>query len=82
MGLIGGNSYGFAYARARDGVEVEELEAALLAEVDALLRDGLPRSNFAAERLSTSATGCTSWPGSIRERMPSASMRPCWAIRT
>ena len=21
-----------------------------------------PRSNFAAERLSTSATGCTSWP--------------------
>ena len=38
MGPIGGNSYGFAYARARDGVEVEELEAALLAEVDALLR--------------------------------------------
>jgi zinc protease len=40
MGLIGGNSYGFAYARARDGVAVEELEVALLAEVDALLRDG------------------------------------------
>jgi predicted Zn-dependent peptidase len=40
MGLIGGNSYGFAYARARDGVAVEELEAALLAEVDALLHDG------------------------------------------
>jgi zinc protease len=40
MGLIGGNSYGFAYARARDGVAVEELEVALLAEVEALLRDG------------------------------------------
>src|SRR4029453_8246310 len=28
MGLIGGNSYGFAYARARDGVPIEELEVA------------------------------------------------------
>ena len=40
MGLIGGNSYGLAYARARDGIAVEDLEVALLAEVDALLRDG------------------------------------------
>jgi predicted Zn-dependent peptidase len=40
MGLIGGNSYGFAYARARDGVAVEEVEDALLAEVDTLLQDG------------------------------------------
>jgi zinc protease len=40
MGLIGGNSYGFAYARARDGVTVEELEAALLTEVDALAQSG------------------------------------------
>jgi zinc protease len=40
MGLIGGNSYGLAYARARDGVAVEDLELALLAEVDALLHDG------------------------------------------
>jgi zinc protease len=40
MGLIGGNSYGFAYARARDGVTVTELEAALLAEVDSLAKAG------------------------------------------
>ena len=40
MGLIGGNSYGFAYARARDGVSVEELEAALLAEIDSLAEAG------------------------------------------
>ena len=55
MGLIGGNSYGFAYARARDGVPLEELEVALLAEVDALLRDGpteveLRRANAQYER--------------------------------
>ncbi len=40
MGLIGGNSYGFAYARARDGVRLSELEAALLAEIDALANAG------------------------------------------
>ena len=40
MGLIGGNSYGFGYARARDGVTVEELEAAMLAEVDFLADAG------------------------------------------
>jgi zinc protease len=37
LGLIGGSSYGFAYGRARDGVAVEEIEAALVQEVDALL---------------------------------------------
>ena len=36
LGLIGGSSYGFAYGRARDGVAVEEIEAALVAEVDGL----------------------------------------------
>lgn len=40
MGLIGGNSYGFGYARARGGVTVEELEAAMLAEVDSLAEAG------------------------------------------
>jgi zinc protease len=37
LGLIGGSSYGFAYGRARDGVAVEEIEAALVAEIDGLL---------------------------------------------
>jgi predicted Zn-dependent peptidase len=37
LGLIGGSSYGFAYGRARAGVAVEEIEAALVAEVDGLL---------------------------------------------
>jgi zinc protease len=36
LGLIGGSSYGFAYGRARDGVGVEQVEEALVAEVDAL----------------------------------------------
>jgi predicted Zn-dependent peptidase len=37
LGLIGGSSYGFAYGRARDGVAIEEVEAALVGEVDRLL---------------------------------------------
>ncbi|GAA2108005.1 pitrilysin family protein [Microlunatus panaciterrae] len=40
MGLIGGNSFGFAQARARDGVSLERLEEALLVEVDRLAADG------------------------------------------
>ncbi|GAA1435226.1 pitrilysin family protein [Microlunatus lacustris] len=36
LGLIGGTSYGFAYARARDGVSVEQVEEALVTEVDRL----------------------------------------------
>jgi predicted Zn-dependent peptidase len=40
MGLIGGNSFGFAYARARDGVPLAELEAELVGQVAALVADG------------------------------------------
>jgi predicted Zn-dependent peptidase len=40
MGLIGGNSFGFAYARARDGVSLDTVEEALVAEVDRLVEDG------------------------------------------
>ena len=40
MGLIGGNSFGFAYARARDGVGLDALEEALVAEIDRLGSDG------------------------------------------
>ena len=40
MGLIGGNSFGFAYARARDGVTVESLEEALVADIDRLVGEG------------------------------------------
>jgi predicted Zn-dependent peptidase len=40
MGLIGGNSFGFAYARARDGVSLDELEEALVGEIDRLVGDG------------------------------------------
>ena len=36
LGLIGGNSAGLAYARARDGVPVEQLELDLVCEVDRL----------------------------------------------
>ena len=36
LGLIGGNSSGIAYARARDGVSIEQLEDDLAQEVDRL----------------------------------------------
>ena len=41
LGLIGGTSYGFAYGRARDGVAVERIEEALVAEVDRLAGEPL-----------------------------------------
>jgi zinc protease len=34
LGLIGGNSFGFAYSRARDGVSVEQIEDDLITEVE------------------------------------------------
>ena len=34
LGLIGGNSFGFAYARARDGVLVEQIEDDLIVEIE------------------------------------------------
>jgi len=40
MGLVGGTSIGLASARARDGVSPEELEDALVAEVDRLAAEG------------------------------------------
>ena len=39
-GLIGGNSFGYAYARARHGVAIEDVEAALTAEVERLAAEG------------------------------------------
>jgi len=40
IGLIGGNSFGFAYARARDGISTEQLEVELTTEVDRLRTEG------------------------------------------
>ncbi|MET1004639.1 MAG: pitrilysin family protein [Propionibacteriaceae bacterium] len=40
MGLIGGNSFGFAFARARDGVSLDDVEQALVAEVERLVAEG------------------------------------------
>jgi zinc protease len=40
MGLIGGTSFGYAYARARDEVSPERLEEAVLIEVDRLVAEG------------------------------------------
>ncbi|MGI3781262.1 MAG: M16 family metallopeptidase, partial [Janthinobacterium lividum] len=39
-GLIGGNSFGYAYARARGGVDLAEVEDALVAQVDRLAAEG------------------------------------------
>jgi predicted Zn-dependent peptidase len=40
MGLIGGNSFGFSYARARDGVAPEQLEEEIVELIDQLIGDG------------------------------------------
>ena len=40
MGLIGGNSFGFSYARARDGVAPEQLEQEIVELIDQLISDG------------------------------------------
>ena len=40
MGLIGGNSFGFAFARALPGVAPTTLEEAIVAEIDAFCADG------------------------------------------
>ena len=39
-GLVGGNSFGYAYARARGGQRLEDVEEALLAQVDRLAAEG------------------------------------------
>ena len=41
MGLIGGTSLGYAYARARDGVPVERVHDVVLEEVEHLVADGV-----------------------------------------
>ncbi|MGH3340247.1 MAG: M16 family metallopeptidase, partial [Propionibacteriaceae bacterium] len=40
MGLIGGNSFGFSYARARDGVSPEQLEQETVELIDELITGG------------------------------------------
>jgi len=40
MGLIGGNSFGFSYARARDGISPEQLEEEMAELIAQLLSDG------------------------------------------
>jgi predicted Zn-dependent peptidase len=40
MGLIGGNSFGFSYARARDGVSPDELEQEMAELINQLLTEG------------------------------------------
>ncbi len=41
IGLIGGNSFGFAYARARDGVSPEQLEQDLVEAIEHLVAEGV-----------------------------------------
>ena len=40
MGLMGGTSFGFSYARARDGISPEQLEEEMAELIAQLLRDG------------------------------------------
>ena len=64
-GLIGGNSFGYAYARARGGQDLAEVEEALVAADRPPGRRGPDRRpSCAAPRRSTSGTGCTSSPAS------------------
>ena len=54
MGLIGGNSFGFAYARARDGVPIEQLE------------DGPGRRGRPAGRRAPDRAGAAPGEGAVR----------------
>ena len=46
MGLIGGTSMGYAYARARDGVAVERSHDVVLEEVEQLVADGVTETEL------------------------------------
>lgn len=46
MGLIGGTSMGYGYARARDGVELERVHAVVLEEVAAIVADGVTETEL------------------------------------
>lgn len=51
MGLIGGTSFGFAFARALDGASLEAIEAALVAEITRLATDGPTSDELARTRV-------------------------------
>ena len=46
MGLIGGTSMGYAYARARDGVAVERIHDVVLEEVERIVTDGITETEL------------------------------------
>ena len=46
MGLIGGTSMGYAYARARDGVAVERVHDVVLEEVERIVADGITETEL------------------------------------
>ena len=46
MGLIGGTSLGYAYARARDGVSIEQVHDVLLEEIQRVLADGITETEL------------------------------------
>jgi predicted Zn-dependent peptidase len=46
LGLVGGTSYGIAYARARHDVTPERLEETVVGEVDRLVRDGVTETEL------------------------------------
>ncbi len=46
MGLIGGTSMGYAYARARDGVAVERVHDVVLEEVERIVTDGITETEL------------------------------------
>ena len=46
MGLIGGTSMGYAYARARDGVSVEQVHDVVLEEVERIVADGITETEL------------------------------------
>ena len=51
IALVGGNSVGFAYARALEGAPLEALDAAIVAEADRLAADGPTGAELARVRV-------------------------------
>ena len=83
LGLIGGNSFGFAYARARDGVSVEQLEDDLTAEVDRLAQRTADRAGAApGQGPVRAALAARAGPGGLAGRRPRRVRHPARRSRT
>ena len=76
MGLIGGTSMGYAYARARDGVSVEQVHDVVLEEVERIVADGITETELRRAKAQFERHWLHELPGSTPGRTRSVSSPP------